>query len=157
MQHTDRKSRLFFIEFLIVLFFFLIVSTICLKLFACAHSVTDRADALSHAQAAAASAAELLSVSDGSVEEMAAYFPEASVLENTLVMNYDREFQPCPESDSHYTMTITLSSDDKETATKMIDPVTEKNADIVILDNTEILYSLSVSYHTPLTREEVLQ
>lgn len=50
-------SRLFFIEFLIVLFFFLIVSTVCLRLFARAHMITQRADALSHAQAAAASAA----------------------------------------------------------------------------------------------------
>lgn len=54
------NSRLFFIEFLIVLFFFLIISTICLKVFVQAHRITTQADDLSHAQTMAASAAELL-------------------------------------------------------------------------------------------------
>ncbi len=58
MKRSKRTgSHLFFIEFIIVLFFFLIVSTVCLRLFAQAHGITQRADALSHAQAAAASVA----------------------------------------------------------------------------------------------------
>ena len=54
------NSRLFFIEFLIVLFFFLIISTICLKLFVQAHKITVDSENLSRAQNLAASAAELL-------------------------------------------------------------------------------------------------
>lgn len=53
-------SRLFLIEFLIVLFFFLIVSTICLNLFVHAHKITTDSENLSRAQTLAASAAELL-------------------------------------------------------------------------------------------------
>ena len=48
MKKQNRTgSRLFFIEFLIVLFFFLIVSAVCLKLFAHAHQITERAEAFS--------------------------------------------------------------------------------------------------------------
>lgn len=61
MKRNSRTgSRLFFIEFLIVLFFFLIISTVCLKLFARAHSITQYSEALSHAQTAAASVAAVI-------------------------------------------------------------------------------------------------
>ena len=61
MKKQNRTgSRLFFIEFLIVLFFFLIVSAVCLKLFAHAHQITERAEALSRGQAFAASIVEVL-------------------------------------------------------------------------------------------------
>lgn len=39
-------TRLFFIEFLIVLFFFLIISTVCLRLFVQSHSMTKRTEEL---------------------------------------------------------------------------------------------------------------
>ena len=53
-------TRLFFIEFLIVLFFFLIISTVCLRLFVQSHSMTKHTEELFQAQEAAASVAELL-------------------------------------------------------------------------------------------------
>lgn len=53
-------TRLFFIEFLIVLFFFLIISTVCLRLFVQSHSMTKYTEELFQAQEAAASVAELL-------------------------------------------------------------------------------------------------
>lgn len=59
-KKITENSRLFFIEFLIVLFFFLIISTICLKLFVQAHKITVDSENLSRAQSLAASAAELL-------------------------------------------------------------------------------------------------
>ena len=55
-------TRLFFIEFLIVLFFFLIISTVCLRLFVQSHSMTKRTEELFQAQEAAASVAELQGV-----------------------------------------------------------------------------------------------
>ena len=60
-------TRLFFIEFLIVLFFFLIISTVCLRLFVQSHSMTKRTEELFQAQEAAASVAELLEAGGDSV------------------------------------------------------------------------------------------
>lgn len=170
MHHRERKSHLFFIEFLIVLLFFLIVSTVCLRLFVYARQVTDSSDALSHAQTTAASVAEIISATDGSLSALAEFFPEANVSEDTLTMTYDRNFDSCPAENASYTMTVFLydegTAEDGMTMnmsragvpqTKILDPATEKNADITITNsNQEVLYSLSVSFHDPLTREEVL-
>lgn len=188
------KSRLFFMEFLIVLFFFLIVSTICLRLFVKAHQITQNANALAHAQSAAASVAEVLSNGHGTAEEVAAYFPEAAVkttseqnkgnsgsednsgimTENaaedesnskasvssetiadnapsedsyTLTVLYDREFVPCDSKQQpYYTLTAIVTL-----------PGNEKTADITVYDARQnAIYNLSVSFHTPVTREEAL-
>lgn len=58
-KNSRTGSRLFFLEFLIVIFFFLIISTICLKLFASARMLTQNAAALSRAQQISSSIAEL--------------------------------------------------------------------------------------------------
>ena len=121
MKENKRTgSHLFFIEFIIVLFFFLIVSTVCLRLFARAHGITQRADALSHAQAAAASVAaameDVLTASSGSssekataadamkntLESVAEYLPGASLSSlpddpsgrEGLIIFYDKTFKP---------------------------------------------------------------
>ncbi len=167
------RSRLFFIEFLIVLFFFLIVSTVCLRLFVKAHRITQDANALAHAQSAAASVAEALSAGEGTQEEVAGYFPDAiadhmaaendsgdasvdpgladgdSTVEDayTLTLLYDRQFVSCDSQEqAYYTLTaaVTLRGN-------------EKSADISVCDaGQKELYSLSVSFHTPLTREEAM-
>ncbi len=74
---NTRKSRVFFIEFLIVLFFFLIISTVCLRLFVRAHQITEKADALSRAQNLAASVAEVLTSGYDTQELLLSYFPGA--------------------------------------------------------------------------------
>lgn len=149
------KSRLFFIEFLIVLFFFLIVSTICLRLFAKAHQITQNANALAHAQSAAASVAEVLSDGRGTAEEVATYFPDAVVNTDasmdsdayTLTIPYDRDFIPCSSGQQPcYTLTAAV-----------ILLGNEKTANITVHDARQNeIYSLSVSFHTPITREEAL-
>lgn len=134
---TAGKSHLFFIEFLIVLFFFLIISTICLRTFSRAHQITAHADALSHAQAAAASVAEVLI----SGEELTDYFPGYTIY-------YDSSFELCEASDEScaYILTVFLQTEDQE-----------QTAEISVTDqNTTLLYELSVHIHQPLTREEVL-
>ena len=70
-------TRLFFIEFLIVLFFFLIISTVCLRLFVQSHSMTKRTEELFQAQEAAASVAELLEAGGDSVSVLLTAYPEA--------------------------------------------------------------------------------
>ena len=70
-------TRLFFIEFLIVLFFFLIISTVCLRLFVQSHSMTKHTEELFQAQEAAASVAELLEAGGDSVSVLLTAYPEA--------------------------------------------------------------------------------
>ncbi|MCD8337861.1 MAG: hypothetical protein LUD18_11470 [Lachnospiraceae bacterium] len=153
-KQASDKSRLFFIEFLIVLFFFLIIGTVCLRVFAEAHSVTRNADALSRAQSAAASIAEVLEAG----ESIEAYFPEALlVLEESdseenfsqtaiYEITFSSDFQECGANDAFYTLSLNLSTEGHN-----------QTAHIIVADRTgDTLYELSVTCHLPLTREEAL-
>lgn len=144
MKQRNNHSRLFFIEFLIVLFFFLIVSTVCLRLFAHAHRITDRADALSHAQTIASSIAETLLASSGSTEVRNDLFPEIQpgADPHTFLLHYDSSFEPCSEQDATYTAAV----------------VQDDQIAITVEDcrRQELLYRLTFSLHEPLTRGEVL-
>lgn len=146
-KNSRTGSRLFFIEFLIVLFFFLIISTVCLRLFSRAHLITRQANALSGAQAAAASVAAVLAESDGTPDAVAAFFPEAVIDGNELLLFFDKDFQQVQTSDTaFYTMTAVLASG------------RDKTGLITVSDREQaLLYELSVSFHQPLTRKEALQ
>ncbi len=129
-QNNRTGSHLFFIEFIIVLFFFLIVSTVCLRLFARAHGITQKADALSHAQAAAASVTSvvediLADSPDVSIETAgnllqaaAEYLPGAALAalpddpsgQEGLAILYDKSFQPCAADEARYLLTATLAT-----------------------------------------------
>ncbi|MCD8346803.1 MAG: hypothetical protein LUD16_02405 [Lachnospiraceae bacterium] len=179
-QASDR-SRLFFIEFLIVLFFFLIIGTVCLRVFAAAHRVTQDADALAHAQSTAASIAEVLEAG----EEIEDYFPEVRLIsEDSISEDLDSEKLISKDLDSEGFISeetngiskiidgqtnlyeITYDSDfqacdaDDAFYTLNLTLTTEdhnQTAQIAIFDRTgDTLYELSVVYHLPLTREEAL-
>lgn len=146
-QNSKTGSRLFFIEFLIVLFFFLIISTVCLRLFVRAHTITQRSEALSRAQAAAASVASVIEAGNALPKSAAAFFPDASVTETGFVLSYDSDFQPCPKEKAFYTLLVTITSEKREVS-----------ADITVQDcDHRILYELPVSFHLSLTRKEALQ
>lgn len=89
-------TRWFFIEFLIVLFFFLIISTVCLRLFVQSHSMTKHTEELFQAQEAAASVAELLEAGGDSVSVLLTAYPEA-VLDDSgpdpvITICFDQDF-----------------------------------------------------------------
>lgn len=139
-------TNLFFIEFIIVLFFFLIVSTICIRIFLHSHQVTQNAEAISHAQTLAAGIAEVIEGTDGSGEALLAFYPEGSFSDNCLILNFDRDFDACEAEDAFYTLTAKLSFTDHY-----------KRANITVTaKNSETVYELPVSFYQPLTRGEVL-
>lgn len=162
MKRKSRgNSRLFFIEFLIVLFFFLITSTICLKLFVQAHQITEHSDDLAHAQTMAASAAELL---------LAGYDPEEVLL---ICADESQNEANGSSANKEYCMQIAESGSDAETAydtetvhdpESALDTETAHAADsvcttyIITVSNqdAEPIYKLEITTHTPLTRKEAL-
>ena len=182
---NTRKSRVFFIEFLIVLFFFLIISTVCLRLFVRAHQITEKADALSRAQNLAASVAEVLTSGYDTQELLLSYFPGAVPLSEAnlspasadsqapdlnsstlsgICMTYDRSFRESSDQ-IFYTMTVDLQpafteiadheNGGNDSAAKAA--YHDMTSSVRICDrNQEILYELTVNLHRPMTREEVL-
>lgn len=183
--HTG-KSRIFFIEFLIVLFFFLIISTVCLRLFVRAHQITEKADALSRAQNLAASVAEVLISGYDTQELLLSYYPGAVPLSEAtnlspasadtqapdlnfhtlsgICMTYDRSFRESSDQ-IFYTMTVELQPAFTEIAdhenggkdSAVKAAYHDMTSSVRICDrNQEILYELTVNLHRPMTREEVL-
>ena len=143
-------TRLFFIEFLIVLFFFLIISTVCLRLFVQSHSMTTRTEELFQAQEAAASVAELLEAGGDSVSVLLTAYPEAvlddSGLDPVITICSDQDFHSCSPKKESYSLTVPLIVDNHE----------ESATISVCKSSGEVIYTLDVSFHRPLTREEVL-
>ena len=143
-------TRLFFIEFLIVLFFFLIISTVYLRLFVQSHSMTKHTEELFQAQEAAASVAELLEAGGDSVSVLLTAYPEAvlddSGLDPVITICFDQDFHSCSPKKESYSLTVPLIVDNHE-----------ENATISVCKSSgEVIYTLDVSFHRPLTREEVL-
>ena len=184
MKRKNRTgSHLFFIEFIIVLFFFLIVSTVCLQLFTRAHVITKRADTLSHAQAAAASVA-------AGVEEVLSDSPNVSSEKTggtvTPTDNADSQDEAGGAnglllSAAEYLPGASLSAlpddpfgqeglvifYDKEFQTctaddaryllsATFDPTETLQISVTDYDHAPV-YEFSVALHRPMTREEALQ
>lgn len=139
-------ANLFFIEFIIVLFFFLIVSTICIRVFLHSYQITQDAEAVSHAQTLAAGVAEAIEGTDGAGESLLALYPQGSFSDGCLTLAFDRDFGDCGAEAAFYTLTAEIDLSGHY-----------KKADISVTDqNSETVYELSVSFYQPLTREEVL-
>ena len=130
-------TRLFFIEFLIVLFFFLIISTVCLRLFVQSHSMTKHTE-------------ELFEAGGDSVSVLLTAYPEA-VLDDSgpdpvITICFDQDFHSCAPKKESYSLTVPLVVDNHE----------ESATISVCKSSGEVIYTLDVSFHRPLTREEVL-
>ncbi len=128
-QNQNQKSRLFFLEFLIVLFFFLIISTVCIRLFVQARKTSDSAEELARAQTLAASAAEILIAEQG----------DFSFLQEQYASLFDSGV-------------IHLTADSSEHLTNFHIQIKPKD----FSSTSESVYDLSLTLHVPLTRREVL-
>ena len=138
--------NLFFIEFIIALFFFLIVSTICVRVFVHAYLETLDAEALSYAQTVASSVAEAVEESGGDEQTLLGLFPQMQKKDACFFLVYDRNFQTCEPEDAFYTLTLRPEQEGQT-----------NSADISVTDGRQqLVYELSVRFHRPLTREEVL-
>lgn len=182
MKRTSRTgSRLFFIEFMIVLFFFLIVSTVCLRLFARAHVITRNADMLSHAQAAASSVA---AAAEDAIAEGTTAPAEKTTAEGTTAPAQDPGVEETAIAGSRETVLPRIAEafpDSKITEGKLVITYDqnfrpcgqadaeytltasstlrqrEETLDITVTDRKKKeVYRLSVTYHHPLTRREAL-
>ena len=138
--------NLFFIEFIISLFFFLIVSTICIRVFVHAHLTTLDAEALSCAQMTASSIAEAIEESGGDEQALTALFPQMRKEDGCFLLSYDRNFDPCEPDKAFCTLTVQTEQEGQMSRTS-----------ISVTDSRERqIYELSVRFCRPLTREEVL-
>ena len=112
--------------------------------------MTTRTEELFQAQEAAASVAELLEAGGDSVSVLLTAYPEAvlddSGLDPVITICFDQDFHSCSPKKESYSLTVPLIVDNHE----------ESATISVCKSSGEVIYTLDVSFHRPLTREEVL-
>lgn len=170
-KQQNSGSRLFFIEFIIVLFFFMIVSAVSLRLFTQANAVTRRSNALFGAQTAVTSFSSVLEATDGSIEQIATYFPEAIHNENQLIIFYDRDFHEIELPAANL-----IGSEKSNNILEWVDELPPYTSYLLIADFTHtqdfhditldiritdlhenIIFHSELYIHKPLIRKEILQ
>lgn len=67
-MHSSRRGNILLLELLIVIAFFMLGSVILMRMFAAAHNLEQRSDALTRSAGRAASLADLLMTQDGRAE-----------------------------------------------------------------------------------------
>lgn len=144
-QKKGSKSSLLLIELIIVLFFFLLISLVCIQVFSRTHTLSRSSRELSHAQTLVSSAAEVLEVSDGSLQDYQLYFPEIRQEGDSFILFYDRDFKPCPSEEAVYTLKIEPTYNE-----------TQKQGTISFCKSETVLYSLDVRFHIPLKAKEAI-
>ena len=83
----------------------------CVQAFAKAHTLTTRARDLSFASSAVSGAANVIKYTDGSPDQLQAYFPQAVADGEHIAVYYDADFAPCGKTDASYAMRIHTAAD----------------------------------------------
>lgn len=129
MKHS--KSGLFLMELIIVLLFFSLASTVCVRLFVKSGTLSEDTVDLTYAVSQAQNLAEAYLACDGDIIQVHFLFPKSEIIEDDLLV----------VEDDGYTSTISFSPEDKNGLI---------HGDIVIYNAAEEeLYSLQVVHYIP--------
>ncbi len=112
-SQNNTRSSLFLIELIIAILFFSLGAAVCVQAFVKAHTLTGQAQDLSFASSAVSSAASAVKYTDGSLEGIQAYFPQAFADGDEVAVDYDSDFAPCSDgADAAYTLRIRTGNED---------------------------------------------
>lgn len=134
MREQNRNgSKLFLTELMIAIFFFSIITAVCVQLFADAHMMSKRSQELTQAVNVAANAAEYYSVWDYDYDSWSTLFAEGKWDGDVWQISYDEQWQPCIDNGS-YMLEMKIDQVDSLST-----------AYIIVTDNQQSeLYSLEV-------------
>ena len=136
-----RASGLFLTELILAILFFSVAGAVCLQVFAKSHRMSRDARRLELAVSECSSAAELLEASGDEAEALSLLrerYPLAESSSDGLVLLFDRENQPCGESDADLVISIRLSTHERLLTARL----TACRA-----GDTENIYALELSHH----------
>ena len=138
-KYRHPKSSLFLMEIMINILFFAVLVTICLQLFFKAHNLSENTTALHRAVTACTSIAEVYQSNHDGQEVITTVFPDAIALNNTILVYFDENYQPCKEALGIYRAVLDHSNSPDAKIT------------FYVQESGEILYSLAVSSYMPHT------
>lgn len=146
METRKKRSNLFLLELMIAVFFFSIISAVCVQLFSEAYSLSKKSTDLTKAVNLAGNLAEGIQSWDGSIEQWEKLFPGGNWQEDQWQIVYDAEWQPilaqkeqAPAEESALRqgcnlLQIQLETEDSTTAYIMVSKV----------ETGEVIYELEI-------------
>lgn len=108
---TRSRSSLFLTEMIISILFFSIAAAFCIRIFVHAHLIGKNSENLNAAQNLASGMVETIAASDGKMDTITRYFPDADISENTITVFYDENWKICTEKNAAYGLFVTLNEE----------------------------------------------
>lgn len=102
------KSGPFLLELMIGILFFSFASAICMQIFVKAHLISTKSSDLTAAMTKVQSAAEAFKSLDGNESDLAEFL-DAQQSGGLLTICYDKEWNPVPDGQNTYRMTIRVT------------------------------------------------
>lgn len=115
-QHTHSRASLFLMELMLNILFFSVLITICVQFLFKAHTLADSATTLHRAATTCSSLAEIYQSGINGKETLLIVYPDAILLNENLLIYFDKDFISCTEKECHYRAFISFSDDELQTA-----------------------------------------
>lgn len=145
IRQQSSKYRLFLMELIIVIFFFIIASAVCVQLYAEAHRLSMATRDLNNAIIKIDGAAELIRSSPMHPERaLVLAFNQSVISDKEMQVGYDQEWQPSSLDEADYIMAIDWQANDQ-----MLTATIEMRQRASSIEDT--IYHLDVIKHLPIT------
>jgi hypothetical protein len=155
MGHS--KSSLLLMELIISILFFSLASTVCIQLFVRSHTLSSDTVALNNAIIQVQNIAELYSHSDGNLNSIRSYYPDARLDETEKCLNiyYDEAWNTSgvTEADAFYYATIVCEDADEENNINATINIGYNNTSAVA--DTKNIYELKLMHHIAFTLGDI--
>ena len=144
-KYRHSKTSLFLLEIMINILFFAVLVTICLQLFFKAHNLSSDTTVLHRAVTACTSIAEVYQSTPNGEEMILNLYPEAVILNDTILIYFNYGFAPCSKFESTYRAILSNNEDSQTMQIRFLQK-----------DETDAIYELTVSSYSPKTLDELI-
>lgn len=134
-QQQSKKSSLFLMELIIVLFFFALCSAVCVNIFAKAKIINEQSYELNKSIIASENAAQCFKAANSDIGKLADLL-NGTTQGNIIIIGYDKNWQNAELANAAYIMKINI-----ENSTNNLD-----KANISILKADKLIYSLEATH-----------
>lgn len=134
-QQISKKSSLFLMELIIVLFFFALCAAVCVNIFAKAKLINDKSYELNKSIVAAQNAAECFKAANSDIITLANLL-NGTAEDNVVKIGYDENWQNTNLINAIYMMSINIQKNKSNLTTAVI----------TVFNKDKTLYSLTVKH-----------
>ncbi len=134
-QQTSKKSSLFLMELIIVLFFFALCAAVCVNMFAKANLINQQSYELNKSIIIAQNAAQCFKASNSNTEKLADLL-SGTADANEVKIGYDKNWQITQLENAVYLMNIAINNNNSNLS----------KAEITVTKADKVVYSLEVNH-----------